>query len=280
MSFWTSQQIEQNLSRLIEKPSVDHVDCNAYTLHIGDEVYVSPTDQTPEPKSSTIRKLAEGEAFTIPQGQLAFLITEETVRIPKNVIGFISIKATIKFKGLVNVSGFHVDPGFNGRLVFSVFNAGPTVIHLKRGQDCFLIWFATLDQGKDSEKHKTGFHNPTLSTDLPNALPGELQSLDGLNRKIKDLEKRLSDRLNKVEPKQAELIAKLTILITIALGLVAFFGKSIWDQVSAWSHTPPAVSTPVIPSGASASGNNAQQLHGKKPVSREKKEENKKKPES
>src|SRR5258708_891256 len=225
MSFWTSQELELRLPKLIDEYSEKQVDCNAYTLRIGDEIYVSPTDQTPDPKSSTIRRLVEGEGFTIPQGQFAFLITEETVQVPRDAMAFISIKGKINFKGLVNVSGFHVDPGFHGRLVFSVFNAGPTVIHLKRGQDCFLIWYASLEEA--SKKHKVGFHNPSLSPDLINALPGELQSLEGLFRKMKDVEERLDERISKIEPKQAELITRVTTYTAV----VAFFLAAIITYV-------------------------------------------------
>jgi len=61
-----------------------------------------------------------GKQIAIPPGQLALLITEEEVAIPTNRIGFISIKFTAKMRGLINVSGFHVDPGFKGKLKFSV----------------------------------------------------------------------------------------------------------------------------------------------------------------
>jgi dCTP deaminase len=64
--------------------------------------------------------------------------------IPDNCIGFISIRASTKFLGLVNVSGFHVDPGYNGKLIFAGFNAGPTRIHLKRGDRIFMLWLADL----------------------------------------------------------------------------------------------------------------------------------------
>ena len=50
----------------------------------------------------------------IPPGQFAFLLTAETVTMPDNAIAFISIKARLKFNGLINISGFHVDPGYRG----------------------------------------------------------------------------------------------------------------------------------------------------------------------
>jgi hypothetical protein len=41
-------------------------------------------------------------------------------------MAFISMRTAFKFKGLVNISGFHVDPGYKGKLIFAVFNASPT----------------------------------------------------------------------------------------------------------------------------------------------------------
>jgi dCTP deaminase len=132
--FWSGETLVERLPKLIEPFVPERVDCAAYTLAIGPEVYISPTDQTADPSTVTVRKLDENEAFTIPPGQFAFLLTEEIVSVPADALAFISIRAKTKFRGLVNVSGFHVDPGYRGQLTYSVFNAGPVPIHLKRGQ--------------------------------------------------------------------------------------------------------------------------------------------------
>jgi dCTP deaminase len=218
MSFWTSQKLEVELPALIDPYSIKQIDCNCYTLRVGDEYYVSPTDQTPDPKSVTIRKLSDNEAFTIPPGQFALLITEEIVRIPRDAMAFISMKAKIKFKGLINVSGFHVDPGYSGKLVFSVFNAAPGPVHLRRGQDCFLIWFAGL--GVESAKHKTGGGVTSIPTEIVNAIPGELQSLEGLHRAISDSERRLSERINNLEPKQAMIVSGLSMVVALFIAIL------------------------------------------------------------
>jgi hypothetical protein len=39
-----------------------------------------------------------------PPGQFALLLSSEKIRIPPDTIGFISIKARIKFRGMVNIS--------------------------------------------------------------------------------------------------------------------------------------------------------------------------------
>ncbi|MBA3447640.1 MAG: hypothetical protein H0T56_08525 [Pseudaminobacter sp.] len=103
-----------------------------YNLAVGEEVYVSSLAS-----GKTVQRLSDGEAFSIDPGQFAFILTEERVELPFDKIGFISIRASTKFLGLVNISGFHVDPGYKGKLIFAVYNAGPTRIHLRRGDRIF-----------------------------------------------------------------------------------------------------------------------------------------------
>jgi dCTP deaminase len=82
----------------------------------------------------------------IEPGQFGLLYTMEKVHVPDNTIAFISIKASIKLRGLVNISGFHVDPGYHGCLKFSVYNAGTETVPLEICKPTFLIWFADLDE--------------------------------------------------------------------------------------------------------------------------------------
>jgi dCTP deaminase len=109
-----------------------------YRLSIGHEVFL------PEANGSEPRRLERDETFQISAGQFAFIITEEVVTLPLDKIAFISVRAGYKFYGLVNVSGFHVDPGYKGKLIFAVFNSGPSRISLQRGEDVFAIWLAEL----------------------------------------------------------------------------------------------------------------------------------------
>jgi dCTP deaminase len=161
MAFWSSQALEGRLDQLVDSPNKDLVDCNAVTLRVGREIYITPGLEQPAPNSHTKQLLDAAAPFAIPPGQFAFLLTEEVVTIPAEAMGFISIKATYKLKGLVNVSGFHVDPGWSGPLIFAVYNAGPAPVHLQRGLPLFLLWIADLDAV--SEKRKT--------TPGPNGIP-------------------------------------------------------------------------------------------------------------
>ncbi|MER8723820.1 deoxycytidine triphosphate deaminase [Mesorhizobium sp. M1027] len=154
------------------------IDESNYLLSIGEEIYVS----APGGKS-TVQKLQPNDRFSIDAGQFAFLLTEEEVIMPFNKIGFISIRATAKFWGLVNISGFHVDPGYKGKLIFAVFNAGPTRIHLKRGDQIFPIWIAALDQPATRTEHKIGYYE--IPSKLINQISGEFTNAYQLAEKLK-----------------------------------------------------------------------------------------------
>ena len=216
--FWSGETLSERLQTLIYPFSSGRVDCAAYTLSIGPEVYVSPNDQTADPNTVTIRQLSEGEAFTIPPGQFALLLTEEVVSVPADALAFISIRAKTKFRGLVNVSGFHVDPGYCGQLTFAVFNAGPVTVHLRRGQQTFLIWYASLDRKTAFKKNGKVVHKG-IDINVVTAISGELQSFASLSKKIDDVDSALDARIHKVEKQQATLNVIGSIALTIFLGL-------------------------------------------------------------
>jgi dCTP deaminase len=219
MSFWSGETLGERLPGLVTPFDVARIDCAAYRLRVGPEVYVSPTDQAKDAKTKTKVALKLGEAFTIPPGQFAFLLTEERVTVPNTALAFISIRATVKFRGLVNVSGFHVDPGYSGRLVFSVFNAGPGPVHLARGDDCFLIWYADLDRTTALAKTGGGFDD--IPTRLINPIAGEIQSLAGLLSKIEATE----ERMNSIRHEQN--LVRVIGLAVLAAFLGWFFREAI-----------------------------------------------------
>ena len=109
--FWSGEALEEKrLPNFVTPYSKDLIDCAAYTLTIGHEVYVSPERHTAHPQNTTLRRSANGEAFSPSLLGISFLLTEEIVTVPAYAVAFISIRAKIRFRGLINVSGFHVDP--------------------------------------------------------------------------------------------------------------------------------------------------------------------------
>jgi hypothetical protein len=94
---------------------------------------------------------------------------------------------------LINVSGFHVDPGWCGKLIFSVYNAGPASVHLSRGEELFLILYSDLSHGPsnadDSKKtyHGTRGRQDSIPSELISNMAGQVFSPMYLERELREL---------------------------------------------------------------------------------------------
>lgn len=206
MTFWSGEKLAKigKSINLVTPFEPDQIDCSSYTLTLGPECFVTPSFGNNEPnlkqQLDSVRTITvggeqlplTGGEMIIPAGQFAFLLTEEVIKIPSNAMGFISLKSHVKWKGLINVSGFHVDPGFQGRLIYSVYNAGPSNIHLARGERLFLLWIADLDQ-TSSEKYL--YDKPPvgeISLSLISEVDRPLHSLQSLSETVEKLRNEIS----------------------------------------------------------------------------------------
>lgn len=207
--FWGPARLRDRLSDGRVTPFSDgRVDGASYRLSIGREVYVSPIAGKPRWQTCSITRLKEGQAFAVPPGQFAFLLTDECVKVGLKEIAFISMRAKTKYRGLVNVSGFHVDPGFEGHLIFAVYNAGPVPVHLRQGQDIFLIWFSDLsDQCERSRA--PGPHQ--IPSELVNGISGRLHSLAGLAKRLDTVNRELA---------VLRVLAWVAVTLAISIGSV------------------------------------------------------------
>ncbi len=210
MAFWSTQRIKHEQSQilaqggksLVDPYNPDRVGQAAYELSLSTQalvtrspeslsdqlirgiLYPSKLDRDPECPSKG--------SLDIHPGQFALIYTNEIINIPKNVLSFISIKAKVKLKGLVNISGFHVDPGYSGRIKFTIYNAGNKLISLKYGEPYFLIWFCELDADDEKPYDRKHFHNGQsgISDDDREQMADPSQSPAALSKKLEDLEKR------------------------------------------------------------------------------------------
>jgi dCTP deaminase len=197
MAFWSSERIREeqpkeikikkkdgsfSIHHLIEKFEDHRVKSGKYELTLSRKVIVTPDG------TENHTALGKEPTLTIPSGQYAILYTQEKITIPDHSMGFISIKFGNTYRGLVNISGFHVDPGFTGHLKFSVYNAGNHPIYLDYGLECFQIWFADLDRvTKDVYDGEHAQQNKITPEDR-NQMSDKRHSPAGLNDRIVELE--------------------------------------------------------------------------------------------
>lgn len=204
MAFWSSETLRTRLESedIIRPHRADRVKHGAYELSLGDEAFVTCGS------SSTKTIIGPRGQIAIPPGQFGLLLTDEQVTVPADAVAFISIKASIKFRGLVNVSGFHVDPGFSGRLKFSVFNAGSAAVVLEPGEATFLIWFCCLDNPTSDIYAGAHMGQQTLSSDDVSKLQGEVASPGSLKKQIDKVK-------NHVRFLQLQIVVLIGIVVSL-----------------------------------------------------------------
>jgi len=183
VAFWNSDTLRERLPALITGYDEKNITTGSYQLGLGAEAYITGQKKKIQ--------LGEKAHIVIPPGQFALLITEESIRIPPEAIGFISIKSEFKLWGLINVSGFHVDPGFDGKLIFSVYNAGVQNIVISRKTRVFLLWLSSWDKPGEVYRGKRSGQKSIPDEDMMK-IRGEIPSLVVLQRKIDGLQNKVA----------------------------------------------------------------------------------------
>jgi dCTP deaminase len=236
VTFWSGERLDSELPALITPYNKSQIDCAAYRLRLGSQVFVTSDEILGgEPLKGLRTYLGRNKApfplsisgsnsVRIPPGQFGFLLTEEEVKVPGNALAWISIRTTYKFRGLINVSGFHVDPGWCGKLIFSVYNAGPAPVHLTRGEDLFLILYSDLGRDKSEVPCSTGdyaYHGgrgrqASIPSDLISNMAGQVFSPMYLEREMRELKNKFI---------RLEVIG--TALLSVVLSALAYY---FWKQ--------------------------------------------------
>lgn len=240
MAFWTKERmvLEQARRPLVTPYNEHRIEQCAYALGVASEYAITSVENGGVKRTATPL-----EHITIPPGQFALLLTEETITVPANAIALISMKAKFKLRGLINVSGFHVDPGFKGRLKFAVYNTGGTAIDLKPGQELFLIWYCDLDQTTEALYAGTHQGQDGITAEDVMSIRGIVVSPAGVNERVSTLEETMKADLRRLENKiDTHQNWSRPILTGLALGLVFLLMNAF---VKPWLERSKAESTPV-----------------------------------
>jgi dCTP deaminase len=243
MAFWSGETLELKLPTLISDFNKKNVKCASYELSVGKQAFVTRDDLVGNSPVSELTHMLEKTApkhtVVIEPGQFAFLLTEEKVTVPHNAMALISMKAKFKFRGLINVSGFHVDPGFSGCLIFSLYNAGPREIILNRGQKVFIIVFADLDQTSSLPFVYAGDaqDQESIGTELiQNIATGQVFSPMTLQREMLKIRDDLTEVRIRARLIDGIVVASISIFVTIILAIAAalFSSDTALATVGGW----------------------------------------------
>jgi dCTP deaminase len=266
MAFWSGEKLLEN-KNVVLPFSEKQIDCNAYTLRMGSCYYRTAEQETGHEQKKTF--LSAGESFLIPAGQFAFLLSKEEVEIPQNAMAFISMRTAIKFQGLINVSGFHVDPGYKGKLIYAVYNASPSPVQICENDFVFKIWFCDLDHTSKPPPSKSpyifsGRAFNDIGNDLIKGMSKEILSLQSLADKLRIQQNEINAKFAEQKPVienltqiwrtvvlgviAAIIIGIFTLVMTFSISPTYFLGKMVvnyWSGRAAEQSTPPRPPAPI-----------------------------------
>lgn len=109
----------------------------------------------------------------VEPGETVFLLTEEVLKLPKDIKAELSSKRKLAHEGLLVLGGFCVDPGYEGPLVFGLHNLSSRSFPLDKGKKLIAAQFYQLS-GSESQDLPT----PTRLTGFPDELRHIISHLD------------------------------------------------------------------------------------------------------
>jgi dCTP deaminase len=227
MAFWSGERLAVELPNLITPYQPKHLDCASYRLSVGEQAFVTSdklSSDVPEAELITFLSAPPKNLLRISPGQFAFLLTDEVVEVPPTALALISMRAKYKFKGLINVSGFHVDPGWKGKLLFSVYNAGPAPILIEKGEALFLIVYSDLDRtsAKPHLYNGDAQGQASIKTELISGLNSQVFSPQILQQKLDASYEKMSrvDRNTSIAFAIASALLAITSILVATVALL------------------------------------------------------------
>ncbi len=100
--------------------------------------YSSPIDAS---------KLSETEkqGLSVEPGEVVFVLTEERLALPINMVAQLSPKRKLSHAGILTLGGFTIDPSYEGRLLIGLFNFSSTPFPLIPGKKVIAATFYKLE---------------------------------------------------------------------------------------------------------------------------------------
>jgi dUTPase len=147
------------------------------------------------PDSGRPRDINQIDNAFIKPGEIAFVITKETLELPANVYCQLSTKRKLSLDGVVLLGGFIIDPNYKGKLIFGLYNLSSRNYPLIPGKKLVAGVFYKAD--RESSKY------PEPIFDFPDDLVKIIadikpNSVNALNTVIEQIRKEIQDIKNQL----------------------------------------------------------------------------------
>ena len=198
-------------NELLKDYKKENIQSCSYDLRLGSQYYYHEKINS---RKVNISKLEDGDVLSIPPHAICYVITEETVNMPKNLTASISLSFGLINKGVMLAAQPPYDPGYKGKTVALLHNLSDESISIRRGDHILNMVFSELD-------------TDVADTDLYN---GSYQGLNNLSTYCKEKRvgavfklyqefRRTSERFNRALPSLLTLVTVIIGILTIMFTL-------------------------------------------------------------
>ncbi len=136
--------------KIIEFGAPSSVEGLKYDFRLGSQILFAGA------KEVNAGKLSETELseLHLDSGEMAFVLTEERLSLPKDFTVTLSQKRKMSHSGILVAGGSSVDPYYEGRIVLLLYNFSSTRFPLKPGSKIIAGIFSQLDEEEVEEPRK------------------------------------------------------------------------------------------------------------------------------
>jgi dUTPase len=136
---------------------------------------------------------AERSQLYLDPGEIAFVLTEEELALPENMVAMLSPKRKLSHEGILVLGGFLIDPLYAGPLIVGLYNFSTTRWPLRPDKKLIAAVFYTLAPQELGE-----FPKPESFSDFPDGLVQMMQRyqpvvLEALREAIRNTQKDIAD---------------------------------------------------------------------------------------
>lgn len=253
-------------NQLMTNGAVENCEEIKYDFRLGENILKSSFRRPVKFSELTVE---EKSKCSIAPGEVVFVMTQEKLNLPNNIFCQLSNKRKIGHGGIIVLGGLMIDPNYNGRLIFGLYNVSSAPYQLKPGKKLAAGIFYRTDKISDEDNF-----SPEPLDDFPEELVDSMtkyepfsptnatQKIDLMESRIKFLEDRINtdnewkttfkESLNDVVIKlgtitdnlreevaarqlgQSGLEKKLSVLRGIGMVLGALVGGGLTSLLIAW----------------------------------------------
>ncbi len=185
-----------SMNSLVQPSSLD--------LHIGD-IYI------PDKKKPVVN----GDKYSLPPGSTVVVETREVINLPSNISAFGFPPNQISADGILMTNPGHIDPGYKGKISFTLINMSKKSFSLKKDDIIVTLLLVKLEDDchKDYQKRKDNSRQNIVRQASSNSqVPLVPKQLDLLTYDFLNVERRAKKIAN-------ERVASISIIAVIIIGL-------------------------------------------------------------